>query len=257
MADPHVMVIQLARNFGHQAAISAGLDYSRGHLVCVMDADLQDPPEVLPQLISKSHEGYDVVYAIREHRKENWLKRCAYAAFYRVLQGIADISIPLDSGDFCVMNRRIVNLLVSMPERNRFLRGIRRWVGFRQIGIAYTRPSRFAGKSKYTVSSLIFLALDGLISFSYVPLRVISILGITVSLLSVAVAAFYFIKKLTYGIGVPGFTTLVVAIFFLAGMQLITIGVIGEYVGRISDEVKRRPLYIVRQVTRRHSPSVF
>ena len=255
MEDPSVVVIQLARNFGHQVAISAGLEYSSGRLVCVMDADLQDPPEIIPQLIRKIREGYDVVYAIREHRKESWPKRYSYAAFYRLLQWIANVSIPVDSGDFCMMKRRIVNLLVSMPERNRFLRGIRSWVGFRQMGVPYARQSRFGGKSKYSVRSLIRLALDGAISFSNMPLRIISIIGITVSLLSVAVAAFYVIKKLAYGIGVPGFTTLVVAIFFLAGIQLVTIGVIGEYVGRIFDQVKQRPLYIVRQVTKRGSPS--
>jgi glycosyltransferase involved in cell wall biosynthesis len=254
--DACVMSIRLARNFGHQAAISAGLDYSRGGIVSVMDADLQDPPEVLPQFINKLREGYDVVYAIREQRKEGWLKCLAYATFYKLLQRISNIQIPLDAGDFCVMDRRVVDLLVSMPERNRFVRSMRSWVGFSQVGLPYERHVRYAGQPKYTVRQLIYLALDGLVSFSYMPLRAITILGFTVSLLSLSVALFYFVKKLTYGIGLPGFTTLVVAIFFLAGIQLMTIGVIGEYVGRISEEVKQRPLYIVRQVTKRQPPSV-
>jgi dolichol-phosphate mannosyltransferase len=244
-----VTVVELARNFGHQAAISAGLDYSRGAGVIVMDADLQDPPEVLPQFADKWREGHDVVYAIREQRKEGWLKRAAYAAFYRLLQRVASIEIPLDAGDFCLMDRRVVNLLVGMPERNRFVRGIRSWVGLSQVGLAYERQARHAGRPKFTFMRLVYLALDGLVSFSYVPLRVITMLGFGVSLLSIVLAMFYAIKKLTVGLNPPGFATLTVAVFFLAGMQLITIGVIGEYVGRIFEEVKRRPLYVVRNLS--------
>ena len=206
-----------------------------------MDADLQDPPEVLPQFIAKWREGYDVVYAVREQRKEGWLLRAAYALFYRTLQRVANIDIPLDAGDFCIMDRRVVDLLVGMPERNRFVRGIRSWVGLKQVGLAYERASRHAGKPKYTFS--------GLVSFSYLPLRVITLLGFSVSLLSIVLAIFYTIKKLFYGLTPPGFATLVVSIFFLAGIQLVTIGVIGEYVGRIFEEVKRRPLYVLRKVS--------
>lgn len=248
-ADPRVRAVELARNFGHQIAISAGLDHARGDGVIVMDADLQDPPEVLPEFIGKWREGHDVVYAIREGRKENMLKRAAYAAFYRILQRVANIEIPLDAGDFCIMDRRVVDLLVGMPERNRFVRGIRSWVGLDQVGLAYERHARHAGRPKFTFTRLMYLALDGLVSFSYVPLRVITMLGLAVSLMSIVLALFYAIKKLTVGLNPPGFATLVVAIFFLAGMQLITIGVIGEYVGRIFEEVKRRPLYIVRRVS--------
>lgn len=247
--DLHVLVVELARNFGHQVAISAGLDHSSGAAVIVMDADLQDPPEVLPQFIAEWQAGHDVVYAIRTQRKENWLKRSAYAAFYRLLQRVANIEIPLDAGDFCIMDRRVVDLLVSMPERNRFVRGIRSWVGLDQVGLAYERHARHAGKPKFTFTRLVYLALDGLVSFSYIPLRVITMLGLTVSLVSIMLALFYAIKKLTVGLNPPGFATLIVAIFFLAGMQLITIGVIGEYVGRIFEEVKRRPLYVVRRVS--------
>ncbi len=250
-SDARVSVIAFARNFGHQAAISAGLDQARGNAVIVMDADLQDPPEVLGQFIDKWREGHDVVYAIREQRKESWFKRTSYAAFYRLMQRIANIEIPLDAGDFCIMDRRVVDLLVNMPERNRFVRGIRSWVGLDQVGLRYERGARYAGETKYSYSKLVALALDGLVSFSYVPLRIISTVGIGVSILSILLAIIYTIQKVFWGLSPPGFPTTIVAIFFLAGIQLITIGVIGEYVGRIFEEVKRRPLYVVRQVIRK------
>lgn len=246
--DQRVVAIDLARNFGHQVAISAGLDHSRGRAVIIMDGDLQDPPEVLPQFIDKWRAGYDVVYAIREQRKEGPLKRAAYNLFYRTLKRVASIDIPLDAGDFCIMDRRVVDLLNGMPERNRFVRGIRSWVGLNQTGLAYARHARHAGKPKYTLTRLIYLALDGLISFSYVPLRLISLAGLAVSAMSILLAGFYFVQALTVGLYPPGFATLTVAVFFLAGIQLITIGVIGEYVGRIFEEVKARPLYVVRKV---------
>lgn len=251
--DPHVVAVDLARNFGHQVAISAGMDHSRGQAVMILDADLQDPPEVLPQFINKWREGYDVVYAIREQRKENAFKRGAYSLFYRLLKRVAHIDIPLDAGDFCIMDRKVVDLLNGMPERNRFVRGIRSWVGFNQIGLAYERQARHAGQPKYTFRKLIYLALDGLVSFSYLPLRLISMAGLAVSVMSIFLAVFYTIQKLTIGLSPPGFATTVVAIFFLAGIQLITIGVIGEYVGRIFEEVKRRPLYVVRRVISRNA----
>jgi polyisoprenyl-phosphate glycosyltransferase len=248
--DPRVVAIDLARNFGHQVAISAGLDHTRGRAVIIMDGDLQDPPEVLPEFITKWREGHDVVYAIREQRKEGPIKRVAYNLFYRTLKRVASIDIPLDAGDFCIMDRRVVNLLNAMPERNRFVRGIRSWVGLDQIGLAYERHARYAGRPKYTLTRLIYLALDGLISFSYIPLRLISLAGLGVSLMSILIAILYTIQKLTVGLSPPGFATLVVAIFFLSGIQMITIGVIGEYVGRIFEEVKGRPLYVTRQIYR-------
>jgi dolichol-phosphate mannosyltransferase len=248
--DHRLVVIELARNFGQQVAITAGLDHARGRGVIVMDADLQDPPEALPAFIAKWQEGYDVVYAIREQRKEGRLKRAAYAAFYRLLHLVAKVDIPLDAGDFCLMDHKVVALLQSMPERNRFVRGIRSWVGLRQMGLPCERQARHAGRPKYTFGRLLLLALDGLISFSYTPLRVASLLGLSISLLSFLLAGFYFIKKLTTGLSPPGFATLVVAIFFLAGIQLISIGVMGEYIGRIFDEVKQRPLYVLRRVMR-------
>jgi glycosyltransferase involved in cell wall biosynthesis len=246
--DCRVVIIELARNFGHQVAISAGLDYALGSAVIVMDADLQDPPEVLPEFIAKWHEGYEVVYAIRQHRKEGWFKRAAYKVFYRLLQRVANITIPLDSGDFCIMDRRVVELLNGMPERNRFVRGIRSWVGLSQVGLEYARQPRYAGKPKYTLSRLVYLALDGLVSFSFLPLRAITIVGFAVSLISIVLAIIYAIQKLTVGLSPAGFATTIVAILFLAGVQLVTIGVIGEYVGRIFEEVKQRPLYVVRRV---------
>jgi dolichol-phosphate mannosyltransferase len=247
--DPKLIIVQLARNFGHQIAISAGLDFARGDGVIIMDADLQDPPEVLPEFIEKWREGHDIVYAIRTNRKENWLKRNAYSFFYRILQRIANIQIPLDAGDFCIMDRRAVLILNNMPERNRFIRGIRSWIGLDQVGLAYDRDSRYAGQPKFTLSRLVYLALDGLVSFSFLPLRAISILGFIISIISLVLAVSYTIQKLTRGLNPPGFATTIVAIFFLAGIQLITLGVIGEYVGRIFEEVKRRPLYVVKKIS--------
>ena len=251
VSDKRVVVVELARNFGHQVAITAGLDFARGRGIVVMDADLQDPPEVLPQFIAKWREGHDVVYAIREHRKEGWLKRTSYKAFYRLLRRVSNIEIPLDAGDFCVMDRRVVDLLKTMPERNRFVRGIRSWVGFNQTGIPFERHARHAGSSKYTLGRLMLLALDGLISFSYVPLRIITMLGLSVSFLAMIMAVFFFVKKIIYGLNPPGFASVITSIFFLAGIQLITLGVIGEYVGRIFEEAKRRPMYVLRRATKR------
>ena len=251
--DDRVVVIELARNFGHQAAISAGLDHARGDGVIIMDADLQDPPEVLPQFIARWREGYDVVYAIRARRKEALPLRLAYAFFYRVLRIVSQIDIPLDAGDFCIMDRRVVDLLCAMPERARFVRGLRSWIGLRQVGLRYERASRAAGESKYTISRLIYLALDGIVSFSFAPLRFISVTGIIVSATSIALAVYYTFQRLTIGLSPPGFATLVVAFFLLSGVQLVTIGVIGEYIGRIFEEVKRRPMYIVREVTNRRA----
>ena len=248
--DKRVVLVELARNFGHQVAITAGLDFARGKAVAVMDADLQDPPEVLPEYIRKWREGYDVVYAIRARRKEGWFKRTCYAVFYRLLRRVANVEIPLDSGDFCVMDRRIVELMRGMPERSRFVRGIRSWVGLKQVGIPFERDARHGGQTKYTFGRLILLALDGLISFSYVPLRMITFLGFSVSFLSIILAVFYFVKKLVYGLSPPGFASVMVSIFFLAGIQLVTLGVIGEYVGRVFEEAKRRPLYVLRRASR-------
>ncbi len=245
--DSRVCVLELARNFGHQTALSAGLDFCRGEAIVLIDADLQDTPESIPMFIEHWRQGYEVVYAVRTERKENWFKRNAYNLFYRILKSVAKVDIPLDAGDFCIMDRKVVEILNAMPERNRFIRGIRSWVGFKQLGVPVERQSRHAGTAKYSYADLVFLALDGLVSFSFVPLRVISMLGISVSVFSVLITVFYAIKKIFYGLYPPGFATIVVLISFFAGTQLLTIGVIGEYIGRIFDEVKRRPLYIVER----------
>lgn len=246
--DRRITVVELSRNFGHQVAISAGIDFASGENVAVIDADLQDPPEVLKDLLAKRREGYDVVYAVRQGRKESWFKRAAYATFYRLLCRVSNVDIPLDAGDFCVMDRKVVDLLKAMPERNRFVRGIRSWIGLRQVGLPYERRSRHAGRPKYTLGRLMVLAMDGLVSFSHMPLRIASLVGFGISCAALLLAAYYFIKRLVVGLEPRGFATLIVAILFMAGIQIIAVGVVGEYVGRIFDEVKRRPLYVVSRV---------
>jgi len=248
-SDPRIRAVDLSRNFGHQVAICAGLDFATGDLIAIMDSDLQDPPEVLPRFFKKLREGYDVVYAVRTGRKESLFKKAAYAAFYRLLKSIANVDIPLDSGDFCVMSRRALDTLKSMPERNRFLRGLRGWIGFRQVGVEYERERRFAGDVKYTFSKLLKLAFDGLTSFSYVPLRLASLLGLFMSFISfVAILIIFYLKFFTSAtVPVPGWASVVVAILVLGGIQLVATGIIGEYLGRVYDEVKRRPLYVVQE----------
>jgi dolichol-phosphate mannosyltransferase len=245
--DPRVKYIRLARNFGHQAALTAGLAHARGAAVIAIDADLQDPPEVIKELLARWEEGFDVVYAIRRHRKESVPKRIAYAFFYRLLHRVAAVDIPLDAGDFCLMDRRVVDQLNALPERNRFLRGLRTWVGFRQIGVEYERQTRHAGQTQYSFWKLVRLAVDGLVSFSYIPLRVSSTVGFIVSFGSLLVGLYYLILRLVGHREPAGFAGIIVAVLFLGGVQLITIGIMGEYVGRIFDEVKDRPVYIVSE----------
>ena len=241
-----IKVIRLGRNFGHQIAISAGIQHTSGETVAIMDGDLQDPPEVLPQLINKLHEGYDVVYGVRQKRKESVLKRAAYATFYRLLKQVSSIDIPLDAGDFCVMKRRVVGLLCEMPERNRFVRGIRSWVGLRQVGLEYERDARLSGTPKYTVSKLFMLALNGVFSFSLLPLRIASYAGLAVSAGAFALAALYLGRTIFVGrIQPPGFATNVILTLFVGGVQLMALGIAGEYLGRVYDEVRQRPLYTV------------
>ncbi|MFZ1269063.1 MAG: glycosyltransferase family 2 protein [Anaerolineae bacterium] len=243
--DAQVRVLHLSRNFGHQAAISAGLDHASGDAVIVLDADLQDPPEVLPALLAQWRLGFDVVYAVRRERKENLFKRSAYDIFYRLLRQVANVEIPLDAGDFCVLDRRVADVLRKMPERNRFMRGIRSWIGFRQIGVPYNRAARFAGQPKYSLLKLLRLAFDGFFSFSYLPLRLASLFGLLVSFLGFLLSVWTVYKRFTLPEFPSGFATIVVGVMFLGGIQLIALGVIGEYVGRIFDEVKQRPLYII------------
>jgi polyisoprenyl-phosphate glycosyltransferase len=254
--DPRVRIVKLSRNFGHQAAISAGIQNARGAAVIVMDGDLQDPPEELHKFIAKWREGFEVVYGIRQQRKESLPMRIAYAAFYRALHLISEIHIPLDSGDFCLMDRKVVDALnLALPEQVRFIRGLRAYVGFRQIGVAYERHERFAGTPSYTFKSLMRLAIDGLFSFSMVPLRLASYLGFLIAIPSFLMGI-YFIVIRTFGLHVfghtpeetPGLATLAVGLFFLCGLILIILGIIGEYLGRIYIEVKRRPLYVIDYV---------
>ncbi|MCP4401006.1 MAG: glycosyltransferase family 2 protein [bacterium] len=246
--DPRFKVIDFARNFGHQVAITAGIDFASGEAVILLDADLQDPPELLPQFLKKWEEGYQVVYAVRKTRQEHILKRVAYLSFYRILQKISNIQIPLDSGDFCLMDRRVIDTLKSMHERNRFVRGLRSWAGFRQIGLEYDRDKRQAGEVKFTMTRLMKLALDGIISFSYFPLRLASYTGFLISLISFFGILVYLYKKLVIGGEPQGFPTLVILVLFMGGIQLLSLGIIGEYIGRIYDEVKRRPIYVLRKI---------
>jgi dolichol-phosphate mannosyltransferase len=248
--DARIVIVELSRNFGHQVAVSAGLDHAEGKAVVVMDADLQDPPSVVPELVKKLREGYDVVYAVRQNRKESWLKRVAYKTFYRLLSRISSVTVPLDAGDFCCMDQRVVRILVAMPERTRFVRGLRSWVGLRQVGLPYDREARYGGAPKYDFWRLALLAADGIVSLSHVPLRLVTTIGFIVSAFALMLGVFFVIKKMVIGLSPPGYASTMTAIFFLAGIQLVTIGVLGEYIGRIFDEVKGRPLYVLRRVTR-------
>ncbi len=246
--DPHVKPVIFARNFGHQIAVTAGLDYSRGDAVIVIDADLQDPPEVIPDLIAKWKEGYEVVYAVRRKREgESWFKLFTASLFYRIIYRITDVKIPLDTGDFRLLDRKIVDIMGQMRERHRFLRGMAAWVGFRQVGVEYDRKERFAGKTKYPLSKMLKLALNAITSFSYFPLQIATYLGFVsagISILAIPVVAYL---RLTQEGALLGQATTLIAVLFLGGVQLITLGILGEYIGRIYDEAKGRPLYIVSE----------
>lgn len=251
--DKHWRAFSLSRNFGHQIAISCGLYHAKGDAVIIIDADLQDPPEELYRFIKKWQEGYEVVYAIRKKRKEGFIIRFCYWLFYRILTRVIAFNLPVDSGDFSLIDKKVVSVLNSMPERNRFVRGLRAWSGFKQIGIEYERKSRFAGKSKYNLFKLQKLAFDGIISFSTVPLTMASYLGLLVSSVAFIGAIFTLLQRIfqdsfaKIGIGpVPGFATTVIAILFLGGIQLIVLGILGSYMSRIYDEVKGRPLWIIK-----------
>jgi dolichol-phosphate mannosyltransferase len=252
--DPRWSVISFSRNFGHQTAVSAGIFHATGDAVIVIDADLQDPPEEIHRFIDKWQDGYDIVYAIRKRRKEGIFKKISYWIFYRILSKMIDFELPLDSGDFCIMDRRIVDILNSMPERNRFVRGLRAWSGFKQIGLVYERQGRAAGLSKYDFKKLRRLALDGIVSFSTVPLSVVAHIGLWITVLSslgiiLHVSQFIFEDFFTsIGWGpVPGVPTIVISVLFLGGVQLTVLGVLGQYLGRIYDEVKQRPRWIIKQ----------
>jgi polyisoprenyl-phosphate glycosyltransferase len=248
--DMRVCYLNLARNFGHQIAVTAGLHFARGEAIAVLDADLQDPPELLPSLVEKWREGYEVVYAKRkQRRRERWIKRLLAYSFYRVLKRLADVEIPTDSGDFCLMDRRVVDLLNTMPERNRYIRGLRAWVGFRQTAIQFDRDPRFAGDVKYTFRKSLALAINGLVSFSSVPLRLSTYLGLVAAAIALIMAGLVIYWRF-FALNSPltGYATIVIAIFFLGAVQLISIGILGEYIGRIYEEIKGRPLYTLSEV---------
>lgn len=238
--------VHFSRNFGHQAAVAAGLRHTTGRAIVVMDADLQDPPELVHRLLERWRDGYQVVYAQHATREnEGPLKRGAAYLFYRLLQRLTPVKIPSDTGDFCLMDRQVVEVLNSMPERNRYVRGLRAWIGFRQTAVVFDRPARFAGEAKYTFRKSLALALDGVISFSKTPLRLATYLGFVVSALSFLLGVAFVIQRFTVGFEIRGWASTVVIVLFLGGVQLLTVGIIGEYLSRIYDEVKQRPLYVV------------
>jgi polyisoprenyl-phosphate glycosyltransferase len=248
--DSHVRAVHLTRNFGHQPAISAGLTLARGSVVAVMDCDLQDPPEVLPQFLAKWREGFQVVYAIRRKRKEWFGKRCCYWLYYRLLSAIAELKIPLDSGDFCVMDRSAVDLLNSLPERQRFVRGLRTWVGLKQIGVEYERSARGAGTPSYTFGALRRLATDGLVSFSSVPLRLVTRLGVFSVILALVLVTWVIAAKIfdIQNAPPPGWASTACLILLMSAVQMISLGIIGEYLARIFIEVKGRPTFLIASV---------
>jgi dolichol-phosphate mannosyltransferase len=246
--DSRVRPIIFARNFGHQIAVTAGIDYSRGQAVVIIDADLQDPPEVILKLIKKWREGYEVVYAVRQEREgESWFKKTTASLFYRIIHRITDVNIPLDTGDFRLMDKKVVDVMKTMREKHRFLRGMSAWVGFRQTGVKYRRAARFAGETKYPLRKMIQLALNAITSFSYVPLQLATYLGFIAAGLAVLAIPVVAVLRLLTGTALLGQATTLVMVLFFGGVQLICIGIIGEYIGRIYDETKDRPLYIVAQ----------
>jgi glycosyltransferase involved in cell wall biosynthesis len=248
-ADPWVKVVDFARNFGHQIAVTAGLDYAQGDAVVIIDADLQDPPEVILDMIERWKEGYEVVYAVRTQRKgETWFKEFTAKLFYRIIYRITDVDIPLDTGDFRLMDRKAVEAIKGMRERHRFIRGMTSWVGFRQAGVYYVREERFAGETHYPFRKMFRFALDAITGFSYAPLQLATYLGFIIAGLSALAALLVIYARLFMG-AAPfyGQATTLVVVLFLGGIQLITLGIIGEYLGRIYDEVRGRPLYIVRE----------
>lgn len=248
--DPRVCYLSFARNFGHQTAVTVGLHFARGQAIAIMDADLQDPPELILDMIQLWRQDYQVIYAQRIARKqEHWFKRLMAYGFYRILRHLSDIDIPTDTGDFCLLDRQVVDALNAMPERNRYIRGLRSWVGFRQTALPFSRDPRFAGEVKYTFLKSLSLAIDGIMSFSKVPLRLATYLGLfaaLVALISILLVLYW--RFLEPGSPLTGMATLTALVFFLGAVQLVCIGILGEYVGRIYEEVKGRPIYTLAEV---------
>ncbi len=246
--DERVRPVIFARNFGHQLAVTAGLDYSRGHAVVIIDADLQDPPEVILEMLDKWRQGYEVVYAVRSEREgESWFKLMTARIFYRLIYRITDVDIPLDTGDFRLMDRKVVDVVNSMRERHRFLRGMSSWVGFRQTGVRYKRAARFAGETKYPLRKMVKFASDAVTSFSFFPLRLATYLGFISAGISILAIPLVVLLRASGSQAFFGQATTLIAVLFLGGVQLISLGILGEYLGRLYDEAKGRPLYIVRE----------
>jgi glycosyltransferase involved in cell wall biosynthesis len=251
---PNLVVVDLSRNFGHQIAATAGLDQARGDAVILMDGDLQDPPELIERFLEKWREGYDVVYATRKVRKgESFFKILTARIFYRTIRKLTNVSIPVDTGDFRLMSRRVVDALSQTREKHRFLRGLVSWVGYRQTGVEYERDARTQGETKYPLSKMLSFAIDGITSFSEIPLRFASYLGFVVSSFAFVYIAIVLVLKLLH-LNEPGYTSIIVSVLFLGGVQLLGIGILGEYIGRIYDQVKARPLYLLSSVERVPAP---
>ncbi|OFW66961.1 MAG: hypothetical protein A2Y74_00540 [Actinobacteria bacterium RBG_13_63_9] len=246
--DPRFKCVHLSRNFGHQAAVSAGLRYAGGDVICLMDADLQDPPEILPRLLAQWEKGADAVYAVRRDRKEHWFIVVLYHFFYRILSHLSSVSIPLDAGDFCLLSREVVDAINRLPEKERFVRGLRAWVGYNQVAVEYARDARHGGQSKYSLLGLTRLAITGIVSFSDRPLLYVTIAGLVISGAALIYGAFLVVLAIAFKHLVTGYASLMSAVLFLGGIQLVAIGLVGIYVGRIFREVKGRPTYVVRSL---------
>jgi dolichol-phosphate mannosyltransferase len=253
--DERVRPVIFARNFGHQIAVTAGLDYSRGQAVVIIDADLQDPPEVILELIQKWREGNEVVFAVRAEREgETWFKTFTAALFYRLIFAITDVKIPLDTGDFRLLDRKVVNVMNQMREKHRFLRGMSSWIGFRQVGVPYRRAARFAGSTKYPLKKMLKLAINAITSFSYFPLQLATYIGFVAAALSILAIPIVAISRWIGGTPFfGGQATTLIAVLFFGGVQLLSLGILGEYIGRIYDEVKGRPLYIVSEAPQKET----
>ncbi|MBW1712773.1 MAG: glycosyltransferase family 2 protein [Deltaproteobacteria bacterium] len=247
--EPRVRGFRLSRNFGHQAALTVGLRESRGAFVAIIDDDLQDPPELLPVFFERLYDEVDVVYGLRRRRKESWLRRIFYSGFYRTLNLLSEIDIPLDSGDFCAMRRSVVEAMLQLKEAHPFLRGTRSWVGFRQLGLEYERQARFQGRSGYTLIKYLSLALTGILSTSRLPLRFATLAGLATALGGLIFAAYALIGKLAGSYDVPGYASIIIAVVLLGAVQLISLGLIGEYLARIFDEVRKWPVAFVAEKT--------
>lgn len=254
--DGSIQIVNLSRNFGKELALTAGIDHCRGDVIIPMDVDLQDPPDLIPLFVERWREGYDVVYGARTSReKDSYSKRASAVGFYRVFNRLANVKIPDDAGDFRLLDRRVADVIRQMPERNRFMKGIFAWAGFRTTSISYERPQRAAGSTKWNYWRLWNLALEGIINFSSTPLRIWTYIGATIALISFSYGAFIALRTIIFGIDLPGYASLMVAILFLGGIQILSIGIIGEYISRIFIEVKARPMYVVDSIYPPEPPS--